>query len=556
MGKRLFIALAGLVLLSACSGKYYRRSADREVARLIAEKTPLVPNMDTNFTIEASARVSLDGLPVYDRPEEAFGPDADIERGSKMLSLEKAMEMATQHSRNYQNRKEGLYLQALSLSLGRHEYTPIFSARPRARYQKSRTEIENGITSVVEHRETVSVGSEAGVDLLLRTGTRLAAAFSTDFLRFLSGGPQTAVSSEIVGSITQPLLQGAGYRIATENLTQAERDLLYELRDFTRFRKQFTVDTASAYYGVLQNRDAVRNSWRGLQSFKLNAARERAFYEEGQRSTAQLDQIRQAELSTESSWINAVRVYRQNLDEFKVQIGLPADAQVVLDDSELQQLKVVHPVVNADDAVKVALVSRLDLQTQRDQLEDAGRKVYVARNTLLPKVDLAARGSLDSQPGNGFRTPDFQRYSWSAGLELDLPIDRKRQRNGYRASLISFERARRQLDLAVDTIKLEISQDWRALDQAKRSYEISELGVQIAERRVKEQQLRQELGLGNARDLVDAQNDLIASKNQRTSALVSHTIARLRFWRDMGILYITDNGQWENMSDADVHQDN
>ena len=48
-------------------------------------------------------------------------------------------------------------------------------------------------------------------------------------------------------------------------------------------------------------------------------------------------------------------------------------------------------------------------------------------------------------------------------------------------------------------------------------------------------------------DLVDAQNDLINSQNERTSALVSHTIARLGFWRDMGILFIKQNGQWEEL---------
>ena len=56
------------------------------------------------------------------------------------------------------------------------------------------------------------------------------------------------------------------------------------------------------------------------------------------------------------------------------------------------------------------------------------------------------------------------------------------------------------------------------------------------------------LGLGLALDLVDAQNDLINSQNQLTSALISHTIARLGFWRDMGLLFIKEQGQWEEQS--------
>ena len=91
---------------------------------------------------------------------------------------------------------------------------------------------------------------------------------------------------------------------------------------------------------------------------------------------------------------------------------------------------------------------------------------------------------------------------------------------------------------------------WRTLDQAKRSYEISEIGVKLAERRVEEQDLLAELGRAKAQDQVDAQNALIDSKNQRTQALVTHTIARLQFWNNMGILYIKDNGQWEEVQDA------
>jgi len=49
---------------------------------------------------------------------------------------------------------------------------------------------------------------------------------------------------------------------------------------------------------------------------------------------------------------------------------------------------------------------------------------------------------------------------------------------------------------------------------------------------------------------VDAQNALIDSKNQRTQALVTHTIARLQFWNNMGILYIKANGQWEDVPNA------
>ena len=64
-----------------------------------------------------------------------------------------------------------------------------------------------------------------------------------------------------------------------------------------------------------------------------------------------------------------------------------------------------------------------------------------------------------------------------------------------------------------------------------------------------EQELLANLGRGSVLDQVDAQNNLTDAENNLTAALVRHTIARLAFWRDMGILYIKSDGQWEHIRD-------
>ena len=549
--------------LAGCSAKYYRKSADRESYGVIAEKTPRVPNMDPRFTIEQTNALSLEGLRAVTEAEESLGTDGQSEIGAGIISLEKALDIAVNHSRIYQNAKENVYLQALALTLARHEFEPIFFARGHPDYQVTTEEVRVGIdpltglpnvisedANLVEQHRITGQGS-VGANWLLKTGGQLSAAFATDFLRYLTGDPRTVTASQLSATLLQPLWRGAGYKVAIENLTQSERNVLYALRDFTQFRKRFSVQIATAYYQVLQARDTVRNNWRGLQNFRLNVERERALAEEGRKTQASLGLLKQSELSTETQWINAIRSYRQSLDNFKLQLGLTTDANVVLDDQELDRLKILHPDMSDEDAVKIALVTRLDLYNVREQHEDTARRIELAINGLKPQVDLVASASLSSKPEtSGFPVPDISRYRWNAGFSFDLPLERKLERNVYRQALIAHEQSARQLEQAEDEIKLQVRADWRNLDQAKRSYEISEIGVELSARRVEEQQLRQELGLGTARDLVDAQNDLIASKNQRTQALVSHTNARLQFWNDMGILYIKENGQWKEINDT------
>jgi outer membrane protein TolC len=544
-----FPGLILAVVATGCTANHYRKSADKAAYAAIKQKSPSVKNMDSSFTIEQTNDIFLGNLPVVTNVVDYLGKDGESERGARILRLEDALNIAIHHSRSYQSRKEQLYLSALSLTLARHQFTPLYSASGNGTYSATATETPALSDHFVEER-SVSASGSAGADWLIRDVGKITTAFTADFLRFVTGDPRLATSSKLSATFVRPLWQDAGFKQEMENLTQAERDLLYGLRDFTQFRKDFSVRIASAYYNVLGNRDAVRNSYLNLQSSHRNADRTRALAQEGRVAGTDLGRQEQQELSAESSWINAVVNYKQALDNFKIQLGLKVDANLVLDDNELVALQIHHPDISVDDSINLALGSRLDYMTIKDQLDDAERKVKVAQNFLKPSVELFANASLDSDPKANYSLPEPRRYSWSAGLDVDPGLDRSSERNSYRGALIARNRAARTLEEQEDQIKLQVRDSWRTLDQAKRSYEISEVGVRLAERRVEEQSLLAEWGRSKAQDQVDAQNALIDSKNQRTQALVTHTIARLQFWNNMGILYIKANGQWEEVQNA------
>lgn len=544
---RLIPVLSLCVLLAGCTAKQHRQSADKAVGTLIGQRTPLVPNMDPQFTIEARPPVMLTDLKTNDRVEAFLGVEGPKEKGAGILTLERALDLAVHYSRTYQNNKEQLFLSALRLTGVRHDFAPIFSAGGSAGLAGFPLRTTNG---VIDRVETVGQ-AKVGVDWLIRDVGRLSAQLIADFSRILVNGPGQLASSRIAASFTRPLLRNAGYKTEIEALTQAERNLLYEMRDFVKYRKDFSVQIATAYYGVLGNRDTVRNSFLNLESSRRAAERTRALAEEGRATQTDLGRLEQQVLSAESSWIAAIRSYQRTLDEFKIALGLPVQLKLILDDQELERLTIRHPRVDIDDSIRVALEARLDYLNLRDQQDDSVRDVMLAVNRFLPQLDLVAQGNLYSrETTKGFALPDRNLYTYSAGLNVDLPIDRVTERNSYREKLIVQERNARTLVEKRDQIELEVRESYRGLDQAKRTYEISEIGVRLAERRVEEQTLLAELGRAKAQDQVDAQNDLSNSKNQRTQALVGHTIARLRFYRDTGILFIKGNGQWEEVADV------
>ncbi|MDF1823000.1 MAG: TolC family protein [Verrucomicrobiales bacterium] len=540
------------MISSSCTPDIYHTRADREAYGTIFQKTPAVENVDEgDVDISSPEPMNLSSLRKAGGGASFLGPGATSERGAKVLSLDKALETGVTYGREYLSEKERVFLSSLELTLARYQLAPIFSGGGDVGWasDSQRAQLQQGATDLVA-TNTFARTSRGGFNWLSRTGARISADFTRDFLRFTTGN-RSVNASDLAVSVVQPLLQGGGATVTMEALTQEERNLLYDLRDFANFRRDFVVEIVSDYYNVLSLRDRVQNNYVAYRGFLKNVEREEGLADEGLRTQTQLGRLRQAALQAESRWIDSIRTYQTQLDQFKLTLGVPVADRLILDDAELRRLGIIDPDVTREQAVKIALVTRPDLATSADIVDDAERRIKVAKNGLLPGLDVSMDYNSLSDPGDTTPGINFDRRRWDTTLDLDLPLDRKAERNDYRASFIYLERAKRADELARDRARLEIYDAWRAIDQARMNFKVAEQQVDLANRRLEEQILLSELGRGDAQDLVDAQNDLLSAQNQRTSTVVSHNLARLRLWRDMGILYIRKDGSWASVLKAE-----
>ena len=134
--------------------------------------------------------------------------------------------------------------------------------------------------------------------------------------------------------------------------------------------------------------------------------------------------------------------------------------------------------------------------------------------------------------------------SASAGLQLNLPVDRLRERNSYRASLISFERQLRSLAQALDDVREDVRRGERNLQQSRQSYQIQKNAVELANRRVDSAQLSMAAGRVQIRDLLEAQNAQVQARNALTQTLVDYHLARLRLLIDIGVVDTGEDRFW------------
>ena len=588
-----------ILLICGCSPPHYREQTDSRVASIIAAKQREGLGQEQAFTISpaetqlrkqllraqhlATSGPASFGSDLLDPPphwpeqinQKSETPPAP--NPSLTLNLIDALKVAAHHSRDYQSAKEELFRSALALDYQQNAFSFQANAQLEGEYLQNRS----GRTT-----EGVAGSVTSGVTRLLKSGISLTTQLGWDLVRMLQ--PGSDISSGLYGdaSITIPLLRGAGRHIAAEPLTQAERDTLYAVWTFERYKQEFTVTVIANYLGVLQAEDLLYNQKQNYQGLVISTRRASRLAAAGKLPQIQVDQALQNELRARERWISARLSLASARDEFKLLLGLPTDATMALDRHDLSTLQqdlrqrlstLFQPfpaelAAAADSPVQliepdpelagpleldyatashIALQQRLDLKIVTAQVVDAQRQVVITADALGTELTLfgsAATGTGRTiaalQPDNSNRLK-FDEGTYQALLTLDLPFERRAEAIAYRDSYIALEQAVRTVQELEDQIKLEVRNNLRQLEQTRSSLRIQDLAVKLAARRVRGAQLQLQAGRAEMRDLLDAQEALLSAKNSLTSAMINYRLAELALQRDLGVLKIDNDGRWQ-----------
>lgn len=573
---------ASAILLTGCVPDLYSVRADGEVYRILekvrAEHKLAITGPDAGAFDIADETSDLD-------PEKVNAHDVLKERSNwdkRKLTVREAIQLGLQSSRDYQANKESLYLAALGFTGERHRFRPQFlasSTGTRTWIPETRT-IERTIQVPVDPApaepgagdatadataaataamaaaaapafETITITEEerfwdergrvtsrVGVTQALASGADIGINLVNDLLRFYTGDPRKAASTTIQATLLQPLLRGAGPGIATEQLKQSAREVVYEARNFAHYRNRFSADIAIDYFGLLQRKDTVYNQYNNYLS-RTQTTAYLASRSVDRESLLDVKQAEQAELEAKNSYINAVVLFRTAIDNFKITLGLPQTTDLRLAYEEMDGLEASELVplyLDPQQGFEIALQYRLPLKNDIDRFEDSRRLVRVTADALKPGLDFFADASIVSEGPLNYRDFSIEDLDGNVGLALDLPINRKLERNAYRASLIRFQQQLRSLGLTFDLLRNTIDQGIRDLQQLRQNYIIQKGAVELAETRVEGAKLNLQAGEAILRDLQDAQDSLISAQNQRTAALVDYMAARLNLLIELGVL--------------------
>lgn len=553
----------------------------------------LMENQALPFAARASlSAAELDPIDYWPEDDRLTGRGADdpfLDRADApvvVLTLVDALQIAARNSRDYQTRKEDVFRSALALDLERYEFESHWSAVLTGDLDSTLS------TEPTRTRTTTIRGTpELSVEQRFQNGISMTAAIGVDLIRLLTAPRANSLGVFADTSISIPLLRGAGRHIVTEPMIQAERNALYQVLQFERFKRTFAVQVASEYLDVLQANDRVQNTEQNYRSLILSARQLRRLAVAGRRDQIQVDQAVQSELQARDSWIGAIQSYDRSRDAFRLTLGLPPDAAVELDRDELERLGAAvrdrlgitagaaeEMVATAEETVQadapvhldapglgqagpmelkqeramlLAIEHRLDLHVAEGDVYDAQRAVTIAADALGAEATLLGTGSFGARRTSASsallgdsKNLDTSDATYQALLSIDLPLDRREEQVAYRIAWISLEQAVRDYQEIEDRVKSEVRDRLRTLLQTREGQRIQAAAVFVAQRRVDSARMALDAGRAQTRDLLEAQEDLVSAQNDLTAALVAYRIAELELQRDMGLLAVGPDGLW------------
>jgi outer membrane protein TolC len=464
---RLSFNLAMTALLGVglgCTRSLYRKRADKETYSAIAGKASLLPPelqlRDSSIEPDPESRffseLDLDHPPMPSddplshrfmvsvagksgpsvwRPNSPDDPDHDAawrdrlpkdSSGQIVLNLKSTMRLGLLNSRDFQKEKEDLYLSALDVTYERFRFSPQFALGSTAGAQAANT------MAIAANQERTSVLTDGKVRWLSSTGGELLAGFANSFVWTFKGGKSTEATSSLVNfSILQPLLRMGGKERTLAALTQAERDLLANVRQMNQFQQGFYVRTAAGrasgegpsrtgniganglgiiagtpsgrtgtprangFYYILEEEQRIRNLESNVARLRESLDQLAAAFDAGRLSSRlQVDQARQALLNSQSLLLSARASYETQLDAYKVELGLPPNLPVVIKDPLLEKFRTTDPAATALDRKLVVLLAKMqnrDLAATQEELKE-----YLQEARELAKSLLALIGSSES----------------------------------------------------------------------------------------------------------------------------------------------------------------
>ncbi len=487
---------------------------------------------------------------------EVQGIKERIRDGKLNLTLRDFLELVLRNSTDINLTRVDVYSSANQILAARAVFDPFVSLGFSALRSISPQQSQIGGASTLS---TLTQNSSINYQELFATGQTLSGGFvatrGSNNSAFNLFNP--SLSGAFNFTLTQPLLQNrsgiqfkAPLKIARTQLEITSKQSEARIADVV-------ATAAGQYWDAIRARDNIKVQQQTLDLAQKSYDRDKQALDLGALANLDIFQSETQVAQRKTDLVQAQYSYRAALDGLRRLIGADFTpelraAEIVQDDdpSALPAAAAIRPF---EEALAAAMRVRpeLDAAHRRVTIDDLNARV--ARNLMLPRLDLNLQGSSVGLGGNqvavvgplGITSPAvssglgetlgqifaFNSPAYGAGVQLTLPFRSTAARAQLADALVSRTRDRYTERQVEQQIIQDVRQALNSLQLADASIEAATRARDLARKNVQAEQQKYELGTITAFEMLDSQTRLSSAESVLLNAFVGYQQAYISYQR-------------------------
>ena len=366
---------------------------------------------------------------------------------------------------------------------------------------------------------------EYGVRKRLMNGTEVSLSNRLSTLNnnstFLDPNPQSG--SEVILSVSHPLLKGGGYHYNTAGIKIAMLDSKMGVAEYIRQLEQYLLEISRTYWGVyLARANFVQKSLAVAQTARIVTQLEERAAVDPEANASELMRARSSVAQRKSALVRAEMSIRLAEDRLRALVSGPDFAL----GKTTEIIPCSRPILSAPrenvaEVARAAIANRPELLEAFYQTQAAGIRRDLAKNELLPTLDLILEVT---QAGIGPRRQLGTAWSdqWNhgagglGGFSFEMPLERNYAKARYARRRHELRQQLFNVKTTIDNLALEAIVAYRELQTAYRDMQGKYQSVVATREEIKE--LERRLNVDATGNSVGYQLQLILDALDRNQA--------------------------------------
>ena len=465
--------------------------------------------------------------------------------GKLRLSLRDAVVLTLENNSEVRVRETQVETSKFSL-LGAHgPFDPVLSSVDNINSTTSPpyTFLQGTGSSNVNFKSTTK-SIQFNYSQMFESGTTFLGGFNT-FINssnssFFLFNPYTA--STLNFQLTQPLLRNGWFAANRAPLVIARRNLQQSRAAFVAEVNNNILQAVNQYWAVVQARGNLEVAQESMAAAESTYKRDKRALELGALPPLDIYRSESQVASRRVLVIQSEYALRQAEDALRLTIGADQDPYfqaLDLDLTERPEPGDELRAIDAASALQTALTKRPEFEAAQAALARDETQIRLARNHLLPQLDLLA---LYASNGVGGRTGidtigqplssswlnqmfGFGYPTYEAQLTLSLPLKNRAAKAEMGSALVSRRSDLYNQRYIREQVTLDVTNAVHQLEQAKLSVAAGKEALDLAQKTMAAEQRKYELGSGTIFFVLEAQTELASAQQSLLQSEVGYQMA-------------------------------